>query len=122
MAISLSTIEHIGLGVYGDSNDGVQNHLNDADQKAAKSIYNLLKPGGLFVLTVPFGKPVTSAFQRVYDTKRLNELLKPFSIKSLQVFKADNGYWMPSNPKEGEQVDSAQESHAIAFVVASKKR
>lgn len=122
MAISLSTIEHIGLGVYGDTNDGAQNHLNDADQRAAKSIYNLLKPGGSFILTVPFGKPITSAFQRVYDTKRLNDLLKPFRIKSIEVFKADNGYWMPSSPKEGEQVDSSQESHAIAFVVASKKR
>jgi ubiquinone/menaquinone biosynthesis C-methylase UbiE len=43
--VSLSSIEHFGLGRYGDSYD------LDADKKAFSEMRRVLKPGGILVFT-----------------------------------------------------------------------
>lgn len=49
LIISVSVIEHSGLGYYKDKID------SDADIKIAKKVLGLLKPDGKFILTVPIG-------------------------------------------------------------------
>jgi SAM-dependent methyltransferase len=64
MVISLSTIEHFGLGRYGDRFD------LDADQKAIQRMLRVLKPGGYFVFSVPItrGTPfIAFNSHRVYS-------------------------------------------------------
>jgi SAM-dependent methyltransferase len=46
--IAVSTIEHIGLGLYGDPIH------EDADTKAVQEISRVLKPGGKLILTTPY--------------------------------------------------------------------
>ena len=45
--ISVSTVEHIGRGGYGD------NKVKHGDRKAVENIYRLLKHHGFFIVTVP---------------------------------------------------------------------
>ena len=47
---AVSTIEHIGLGRWGDPT------YSDGDKKAINEIKRILKPGGKAIITVPFGK------------------------------------------------------------------
>ncbi|TMF18414.1 MAG: class I SAM-dependent methyltransferase, partial [Chloroflexi bacterium] len=56
---AVSTVEHIGLFDADDT----------GDQKAAREMCRILKPGGLFVLTVPYAatSAVIPAFERIYD-------------------------------------------------------
>jgi hypothetical protein len=61
----LSTIEHVGLGRYGDPIDPW------GDLKMAKNLRLLLRPGGLMLLSFPVGRGcVVYNAHRIYSSKR----------------------------------------------------
>ena len=73
--ISYSSIEHSGLGRYGDILDP------DGDLKAMKDIYNNLKEDGLLYLGIPVGPDGLSwNANRIYGKIRLPLLLEKFEI------------------------------------------
>ncbi len=89
----ISTIEHIGIGFYDDPKSDVA-----PDIKGMIEAKRVLKPKGILVLTVPFGKAHINDQQRVYNTELLNELLdgcdvveKYFIRMSLLVLKITIG-------------------------------
>lgn len=66
--VSLSAIEHIGLGHYGDPKDP------DGDWIAITNIWRWLKPGGWFYFDVPYdptGYRVLNTECRIYDDEAL---------------------------------------------------
>lgn len=68
---AISTIEHIGLKRYGAG--------KHSDFSAINEIHRILRPDGLFLMTVPFGDKYTEEkFHRIYDKDRLKDLLKDF--------------------------------------------
>ncbi len=71
-AASFSSIEHSGLGRYGDPLDP------NGDIKAVRQVHCMLKPGGLFFLGLPTSKDNSSFIEfnahRVYGHKRLAKL------------------------------------------------
>ena len=71
--ISYSSIEHSGLGRYGDP-------LNPrGDIEAMSEIYNALIPGGLCFLGIPVGKDsIVWNAHRIYGAKRLPLVLDKF--------------------------------------------
>jgi SAM-dependent methyltransferase len=72
--VSLSAIEHIGLGHYGDPKDP------DGDTKAVANCIRWLKPGGWLYLDVPYdptGYRVQTTECRVYDDAALKSRLLP---------------------------------------------
>jgi hypothetical protein len=74
-AISISSIEHSGLGRYGDELDP------DGDLKAMEILYNKLNKGSLCFLAVPVGKDqILWNAHRVYGRKRLPLLIKGFEL------------------------------------------
>lgn len=76
--VCLSTLEHIGLEVYG----GIK--MKNGDQLAIDNIFTSLKPGGKLLLTVPASvKYHITPTWRSYDVKSLKSLLKKF--KSLKI-------------------------------------
>jgi SAM-dependent methyltransferase len=70
VCISISSIEHSGLGRYGDKIDPM------GDIKTMRDIKNILKKDGVFFLSVPIGKDrVMWNAHRVYGKIRLELLL-----------------------------------------------
>lgn len=65
----LSTIEHVGLGRYGDPLDPW------GDVKMAANLRRLVKPGGLLMLSLPVGRgTVVYNAHRIYSRRRVREL------------------------------------------------
>jgi SAM-dependent methyltransferase len=75
--VCLSTIEHIGVGAYG------QSEAERADLQAMKRMHGLTKPGGLLVLTTPYGRAETSESERRYDRAGLDALLEGWEVENL---------------------------------------
>jgi len=114
IVVSLSTIEHIGLGRYNDKS----NVKGDID--AIKEIYRITKLGGQILITLPFGKPVDTDWYRVYDIERIRKLLTGFKINKKYVFRDKNGSWIPAFAKDTEDIDSSKKPMAVVFVKATK--
>ena len=72
--VSVSTIEHIGLGAYGDPVNP------QGDLIAMANAWTWLKPGGWMYLDVPYSFSAYQCFahkHRVYDEQALQERLLP---------------------------------------------
>jgi len=91
-AISISTIEHVGLGHYEDPVDP------EGDKKALKRISDALKPGGRIFISVPFSTLAKTTWQRIYDSSSLRSLFQDFSRVKMQVFSFDKFRWRPGPP------------------------
>lgn len=63
----ISTLEHVGMGKTscGDIDK------RDGDVTVMGEIWRILKPRGIVLLTVPFGKAKFLPFMRVYDETRV---------------------------------------------------
>jgi SAM-dependent methyltransferase len=82
--ISFSSIEHDGLGRYGDPIDP------EGDFKGVAELRRLLKPDGLFLLGLPYaqneGKPgspgprIEGNLHRIYGAERLARLTRGFDL------------------------------------------
>jgi SAM-dependent methyltransferase len=76
----LHTLEHVGLGRYGDPLDP------DGDLKAIKELIRVLAPGGTLLIAIPIGRPkIEFNAHRIYSYdqifKYFNSLvLKEFSL------------------------------------------
>lgn len=88
VAFSTSALEHFGLGTYGDA-DLIRDP--DYDQKAVRLVHMLLKPGGTFYVTVPYGKHylVHGIDWRVYNQGALEQrIIWPFKVEKQMFFKS----------------------------------
>jgi len=84
-AVSVSSIEHDGLGRYGDPIDP------DGDLKAMTAIRNLLRQDGILYLSVPVGPDaIVWNAHRIYGPRRLPMLLEGWQVLS--------SYGLPKNP------------------------
>lgn len=83
----MHTIEHIGLGRYGDSIDA------DGDLKAINELKRVVKPGGTLLFVVPVGVPkVIFNAHRIYHPQAVIELFAGFCIKEFSLVKDDAAF------------------------------
>lgn len=117
--IALSTIEHIGLGWYGDP------VADSLDYSVLKEIYRLLKPAGRLLLTVPFGQRAVTPLHRIYDRVSLSAVIRDFTIEKIDyAVKLDARTWLSPIPEE----EASQQKHdpvsyapsAVAMVACLK--
>jgi hypothetical protein len=128
-AVVLSAVEHFGLEHYDSAPvlDGSPAAATMArprsgpdvtderlDLAALRRLLELVRPGGLLVLTVPFAAQASvDGFQRVYDEDGLAELLRGWSIlTSLRCGRVDRLTWELGAP--------SRERHGVALVTASR--
>jgi hypothetical protein len=74
--ISFSSVEHIGLGRYGDPID------DEGDIKFMSYAYDILTNKGIFLLGIPVAKTykIDGHWHRIYDETKLNTLLEKYQI------------------------------------------
>jgi len=84
--LCLHTIEHVGLGRYGDKID------HEGDIKAIANLKEIVSDGGKLYLSVPIGREERVEFNahRVYNIKTILRLLKDWKLISFS-FVDDNG-------------------------------
>lgn len=114
----VSTIEHIGIGFYSDPKDNLS-----ADIKGMLEIKRVLKPGGLLILTVPFGKALMNKQQRIYDQQGLDKLVAGFSVNTIKFFKntqavKGNNYWEEISAGQAESLRYASGTECVCCLSA----
>lgn len=115
--ISISSIEHSGLGAYGEKRD------KNGDKQAMEKIYMLLKPKGKLILTLPYGKNEVNDYERVYNQESLRKLLSKFNVKHIEYFKGlRRDFWIPVEEHELRSISSVSEGfgQGVACVAAVK--
>jgi SAM-dependent methyltransferase len=74
--ISISTIEHMGFGVFGDK------VIPDADVRAFEIVHRLLKSGGIAIITVPVVDATNPWYKKTtyFSKERIALVTKPFQV------------------------------------------
>ena len=103
-AFLISTIEHVGLGAYGELPYGESIAGEGADRQLLNRVGKLLAPDGLLVLTTPWGVAGTSELEHVYDDESLAALLGGWDILERRtVRRLDDVVWVAdAEPKPGQ--------------------
>ncbi|VDK49772.1 unnamed protein product [Cylicostephanus goldi] len=97
-AISFSSIEHSGLGRYGDNIDP------NGDLREVTKIWCLLRKGGLFFLGVPRGEDALKYNRhRYYGRMRLAMVMTGFEW--LATYREDRPYSVYPSREDYETVD-----------------
>ncbi|HTB32098.1 MAG TPA: DUF268 domain-containing protein [Bacteroidia bacterium] len=83
----MHTVEHIGLGRYGDPLDA------DGDLKAIKELKRVVKPGGSMLFVVPVGQPkIMFNAHRIYSYSQIIEYFSGFKIKDFSLVTDKNEF------------------------------
>ena len=116
--ISISTIEHIGYGVYNDP------ICENADKKAISEMKRVLMPKGHILITVPYGDkpwPKSSYWYNKcswYNNESLEETLKGLRVEKREYFIKKGDSWVPAIEAETKYVDP---SRCIVFLKLGRK-
>lgn len=83
----MHTIEHVGLGRYGDEMDP------DGDIKAINELKRVVKPGGSLLLVSPVGLPrIQFNAHRIYSFEMIHEHFKDFELKNFSLVMDDKSF------------------------------
>jgi SAM-dependent methyltransferase len=115
-AFLISTVEHVGLGAYGEGAYGNPDHGKGADLALLQRIKRLLAPDGFMVLTTPFGERAVTDLERIYDEESLDELLSGWEIlEQRMVVRRDSLIW-----EADEKLNPGE--RAVVMLAASPKQ
>lgn len=90
----MHTIEHIGLGRYGDPLDP------EGDLKAIKELKRVLRPGGQFLFVTPVGHPrIEFNAHRVYSYEMVMELWAPLKLQEFSLVNDENKFIQNADPE-----------------------
>lgn len=101
--ISMSTLEHVGLGAYGEEHD------QQALGKVLEIINGLLKSNGTFLLTLPVGIPSIDLFEKSFSTEDILSIVisNNFEVNEEKYFKRLRGTsWLPCTKSEIARVSN----------------
>lgn len=110
--LALSSVEHFGIGSYGQPSAEERLDLAGVQEMRLRT-----RPGGLLVLTVPLGEPAVDDFQRVYDVGGVRELLAAWEeIELSAAWRIDRLTWVRGSP------DRPQGDAGVAMALARAPR
>lgn len=115
---AISTLEHIGLsGRYAGDDDP------DGDKKAVIEMKRILKPKGIMLLTIPFGKAkIIKPYSRIYDANLIKQLIKDLKIESEEYCMQDkNDDWFKCSREEAEVVDATSDRYPLCLLKIRKE-
>jgi SAM-dependent methyltransferase len=128
----LSTIEHVGMdnSPYGANTPAVE-RPNEAMRSAMRELRRVLRPGGSFFLTVPYGRRENIGWLRQFNREDLEEAISAFGASDgcdVKVFAYGPSGWRASNLDDAADavyanylmepftVDGAEGARAVACV------
>jgi hypothetical protein len=80
----MHTVEHVGLGRYGDKLDPT------GDLEAAKELSRVVKSGGTFIFVVPVGKPkIEFNAHRIYSYEQVLAMFPDMELKEFSLVPDD---------------------------------
>lgn len=114
----ISTLEHVGMGEtsYGDAEE------RDGDITAMAEIWRILKPGGVVLVTVPFGKAKFLPFLRVYDKTRIKKITKGFKVVKEIYMLNDKENWGVSTYEKVKDIENTHHTIGNAFFLFQKTK
>lgn len=90
----MHTVEHIGLGRYGDELDA------DGDIKAINELKRVLQPGGDLLFVTPVGKPkIEFNGQRIYSFEQILNYFSPFELMEFSLIPDQGGIINKADPE-----------------------
>jgi hypothetical protein len=107
----LSTIEHVGLGVYD------KKIINDDLIKVLDKVNDLLLVGGKFIITLPVGQSSIDEFERSFAPDELKGLLRSanFELEIEEYYKRENKfYWSPISEDEIKNISNDKKARSMA--------
>jgi 2-polyprenyl-3-methyl-5-hydroxy-6-metoxy-1,4-benzoquinol methylase len=115
-AFLISTIEHVGLGAYGEQAYGSPEHGVGADRGLLDRVRGLLTPEGMLVLTAPYGAREITELERIYDEQSFTTLLEGWEVLERKlVVRRDARVWEPTdNVEPGDR--------GVVMVIAQPRR
>jgi len=114
--ITASTIEHVGLGRYGDSK------VEDGDIKAMTLLKSLLTSKGRMLLTIPIGRDaIHGNSHRVYGQEKLPKLLEGFTVVKSEFWsKPDKAIWKKISKEQALTTETTPYYYALGLFVLEK--
>jgi SAM-dependent methyltransferase len=113
VVVSLSAIARLGLDRCGLPPG------RTTDARVIAEVRRVLRPGGRFLLTLPFGRPMLTPTRQVYDLAMLDTLLEPFQRIETAFGVRDGESWSyTTDVSLAERADSGGRVSAVALVVA----
>lgn len=112
--VAVSTLEHFGFASYGKKG------TSHSDLAAVSKIRRILRPGGQFILTVPYGQKGQTSWYRVYDREGLQTLLAGFTIEKLEFYRRmASDAWEETQEEAASGIPSPFETNCVALVSGS---
>ncbi|MET4083634.1 ubiquinone/menaquinone biosynthesis C-methylase UbiE [Pedobacter sp. UYP30] len=94
----MHTVEHIGLGRYGDPIDP------DGDVKAINELKRVVKPTGNLLFVVPVGRPrIAFNAHRIYAPNMIIDLFEGFKLENFSLVTDSNDFIDNATLEEGEK-------------------
>ncbi len=118
LAINCSSVEHVGVaGRYG-----IEVNEEAGDIEVMQRLADILKPGGLLLMTAPCGRDAVMApWCRVYGAQRLAKLFAPFRVaKESYWIKDAKNKWVASTRETAlafQPVYNPSDSHGCAYAL-----
>ncbi len=118
LAINCSSVEHVGVaGRYGITAD-----QDEGDIEVMKRLGEILKPGGILLMTAPCGRDAVMApWCRVYGSQRLPRLFAPFEIvKECYWVKDSQNRWVGSTRETAldfRPIHNPSDSHGCLYAL-----
>lgn len=111
--IAVSTLEHIGLNCYGNGGE------MSSDHSVVQKVRTVLKPGGQFLVTVPYGIKGQTGWYRVYDRESLRALLDGFNLERVEYYRRTAiSSWEETSEIRAAGVDSPVKANCVALISA----
>lgn len=101
IVLLVSTIEHFGLGGYGDL------VKSEADAEAVERIRSWMKPGAQLIVSVPYGLPCVTHLHRIHTRGSLEKLFGAFDWIDAKYFTRRDGHWLSCTEEDAAQADSS---------------
>ena len=109
VGVSISTLEHVGMdnSAYGDMSEKAEDPAGET-ARAAEELRRVIKPDGILLVTVPYGRREDHGWLRQFDTEELMALTNSFAATDVSVT-------VYAYSRDGWQLSSLEAAGDVAY-------